>query len=189
MFKKSPISNRSFNRGFKIFSKILLEPSLRIGKAIVKDTAYLGSAPTRTPVQNEGSYSKSIENYLPYKKTTPNHNIFDIRKRGLDQCSFIHNLYYNTPRPETLLPLEGVLSKYNTASNQYLNKATSCGYDFFTFVKDFFSKQIITVKKEATKRDYQRALDVLPIVSSTTEADAVITEIVNYLSTENSNQE
>ena len=158
---------------------------MRIGKAIVKDTAYLGSAPTRTPVQNEGSYSKSTENYLPYKKTALNHNIFDIRKRGLDQCSFIHNLYYNTPRPETLLPLEGILSKYNTASNQYLNKATTCGYDFFTFVNDFFSKQIMTVKKETTKRDYQQALDILPIVSSSTDAEAVMADIINHLSREN----
>ena len=188
MFKKSPISNRSFTRGFKIFSKILLEPSSRIGKAVVEDTMRLDSVPTRASSQHEGSIGRSSENCPSYKNTTPNQNIFDIRKRGLNQCSFIHNLYYNTARPETILPLEGILSKYNTASNQYLNKATTCGYDFFTSVKDFFSKQIITVKKEATKRDYQQALDILPIVSSSIDTEAVMTEIINYLSRENSTQ-
>ncbi len=161
---------------------------MRIGKAVVKDAMHSDSIPTRAASKYECCNSNSSENYPSYKSTTPNQIIFDIRKRGLNQCSFVHNLYYNTPRPETILPLEGILSKYNTASNQYLNKATTCGYDFFTFVKDFFSKQIITVKKEATKRDYQQALDILPIVSSSIDTEAVMTEIIKYLSRENSTQ-
>ena len=179
MFKKSPISNRSYKRGFKIFSKILLEPSLRIGNAVVKDVI----RSDRYSTQKNDNSTTSSGNHPTYKSNViPNQSVFDIRKRGLDQCSFIHNLYYNTPRPETLLPLEGVLSKYNTASSQYINKATTCGYDYFTFAKNFFTKQISMVKKETTKRDYQQALDVLPIVSSNTDADAVMADIFNHLS-------
>lgn len=189
MFKKSPISNRSFNRGFKIFSKILLEPSLRMGKAAVKDVIRSDAIRTRSSSQLERSNNISSENYPSYKSTSLNQSIFDIRKRGLNQCSFIYNLYYNTPRPQNILPLEGILSKYNTASNQYLNKSTTCGYDFFTFVHDFFSKQIMTAKKETTKRDYQQALDILPIVSSSTDEEVVMADIINYLSRANSTQE
>lgn len=185
MYKKSPISNRSFNRGFKIFSKIILEPSLRVCKGVIKDVTRSQNSSGKAISASNNDISSIRNDTLSYKSpATPNQSVFDIRKRGLDQCSFINNLYYSTPRPvntDAILPIEEILSKYLTASNKYLEKAATCGYDYYTFAKDFFIKQINAVKKETTKRYYQIASDILPIVSSSTDTIAVMEKVVKYI--------
>lgn len=176
-FKKSPISTRSFNKGFRIFSKAIIEPSLHITSAVAKNAIKSESLPPAKKSTLSSTVNSTVIQGNP--AAYPNQSIFDIRKRGLDQVQFINGLYYNTPRPICEIDIEGILSKYSAAANQYLNKGVKCGYDCYAFAASFFTQQAQNAKKEKTRNDYNAALSVLPFFKEGKNPEEIMNAIVS----------
>lgn len=149
-FKLSPISPGRYKRGFGIFRRLLLTPTLKLTSAAIKDVKEMGQMPAKGTVDKK-----------PAMTLTQKENALKIRELGLQQCHEVNELL-NLADSRKLQPLDtAAIMKLSSVSGRYLNKGTYCNVDFYSFASGFIVEQIESVKKEQTRLEYQRAMQIL----------------------------
>ena len=165
-FKKSPISPGRFKRGYGIFRRLVVTPTLKLTSAAIKDVKQLNK---------EGAGNSAGQK--PTMSYEQKQDALRVREIGLQQCHEANELFALSISRH-LTPLDNAaITKLSSVSGRYLNKGSYCNVDFFDFATEFIKTQIDTVKKEQTRLEYQRAQDLLRRLIQGEKAAAIIEKL------------
>ena len=178
---KSAIKKSTYNKGLRIFTKLLVTPAIKLGSAAVKDVITMGN--NHTSMNNGGSIKpdKAISYNREQREEMDTLQKIHIRDLGIEQCKITSSILDRLFKEDGIsLDLSNALLKTSVAINRYLDKNPLCGIDFYSFATVFISSQISTVKKEKTKWEYKVVQELLFLIRTAKPYDTIVESIREF---------